>query len=224
MASVNQSKISPSLLSADILHLEEDIRRLEKNQVDWLHVDIMDGHFVPNLSFGPHILAAIRSTTDLFLDVHLMIDKPENYIEDFAKAGADLISVQVESTIHIHRVIQTIHSYGKKAGIVLNPGTPIEMIEPLLNDVDLVLVMTVNPGFGGQSFIESMVDKIEILSDLKKEHNYTFDIEVDGGITAETAVKCYNAGANVFVAGSYLFKGNHLEDRIMDLKKAVTKE
>lgn len=223
MASVDASKISPSLLSADILHLEEDIRRLEKNQVDWLHVDIMDGHFVPNLSFGPHILAAIRSTTDLFLDVHLMIDKPEIYIEDFAKAGADLISVQVESTIHIHRVIQTIQSYGKKAGIVLNPGTPIEMIEPLLNDVDLVLVMTVNPGFGGQSFIESMVDKITTLSDLKKEHNYTFDIEVDGGITAETAAKCYKAGANVFVAGSYLFKENQLEDRITDLKNAVTK-
>lgn len=214
--------IAPSLLSADILHLEKEIKELEAHGADWFHVDIMDGHFVPNLTFGPHILAAIRDITHLPLDVHMMVEHPENFIEAFYKAGADLLTVQVESTPNIHRVLQRIRSFGIKAGITLNPGTPVDMIVPLLPFVDLVLIMTVNPGFGGQLFIEPMLEKIEKVAELKRVHNYSYVIEVDGGVVPETAKKCKEAGAEVFVAGSYVFKGNETKERIAALRAAVS--
>ena len=215
------SKIAPSLLSADILHLERDIKEVEKQGADWLHIDIMDGHFVPNLTFGPDLVAAVRKVTALPLDVHLMIDNPEVFISAFAEAGADFLSVQVESTPHIHKVLQDVQKHGVKAGVVLNPGTPVELIEPVLHDVAVVLVMTVNPGFGGQTFIESTVDKIKLLDKIRKEKDLHFEIEVDGGIVPETAGICLEAGANVFVSGSYLFKKNEIAERMSALKKAL---
>ena len=215
------SKIAPSLLSADILHLERDIKEVEKQGADWLHIDIMDGHFVPNLTFGPDLVAAVRKVTALPLDVHLMIDNPEVFISAFAEAGADFLSVQVESTPHIHKVLQDVQKHGVKAGVVLNPGTPVELIEPVLQDVAVVLVMTVNPGFGGQTFIESTVDKIKLLDKIRKEKDLHFEIEVDGGIVPETAGICLEAGANVFVSGSYLFKKNEIAERMSALKKAL---
>lgn len=221
MKVTKKPKIAPSLLSANILHLESDIQELEKNGADWLHVDIMDGHFVPNLTFGPHILSAVRSITDLPLDVHLMVDKPEKFIDSFADAGADYISVQVESTKHIHKVLQSIRLKGVKAGIVLNPGTPIEMIRPLLPYLDLVLVMTVNPGFGGQIFIEEMVGKVKKIKKWKVEGGYSFSIQVDGGIVPATAEKCLEAGADVFVAGSYVFKDNQIKENMESLHEVL---
>jgi len=215
------SKIAPSLLSADILHLERDIKEVEKQGADWLHIDIMDGHFVPNLTFGPDLVAAVRKVTALPLDVHLMIDNPEVFISAFAEAGADFLSVQVESTPHIHKVLQDVQKHGVKAGVVLNPGTPVELIEPVLHDVAVVLVMTVNPGLGGQTFIESTVDKIKLLDKIRKEKDLHFEIEVDGGIVPETAGICLEAGANVFVSGSYLFKKNEIAVRMSALKEAL---
>src|SRR5699024_2826692 len=152
-----------------ILHLERDIKEVEKQGADWLHIDIMDGHFVPNLTFGPDLVAAVRKVTALPLDVHLMIDNPEVFISAFAEAGADFLSVQVESTPHIHKVLQDVQKHGVKAGVVLNPGTPVELIEPVLHDVAVVLVMTVNPGLGGQTFIESTVDNTKLLDKVRKE-------------------------------------------------------
>lgn len=214
-------KISPSILSADFANLERDIRLVEEGGADYIHVDIMDGHFVPNLTFGANVVSAIRPITKLPLDCHLMIENPENYIEEFAKAGADIITVHVESTPHIHRAIQLIKNQGVKAGVVINPGTSVEMIMPVLSEIDMVLVMTVNPGFGGQSFIKETVSKISLLDDLKKDKGYSFEIEVDGGISPETAKICKNAGANVFVAGSYIYGDPNPVDRLLSLKDAV---
>lgn len=216
------AKIAPSILSADILHLERDIRELESNGADWLHIDIMDGHFVPNLTFGPHILSAVRSVTKLPLDVHLMIEKPEEFIDMFAEAGADLISVQVESTPHIHGALQSIRQKGLKAGVVINPGTSIDVLQPLLPYVDLVLIMTVNPGFGGQAFIDTMIDKVSKVKQMKTEGGFSFSIEVDGGIIPETAKRCFEAGADVFVAGSYIFKENKIQEQMDQLREAIS--
>ncbi|WP_157455226.1 ribulose-phosphate 3-epimerase [Carnobacterium maltaromaticum] len=214
-------KIAPSILSADFANLERDVRLVESGGADYIHVDVMDGHFVPNITLGANIVSAIRPVTKLPLDCHLMIENPENYIEDFAKAGADIITVHVESTPHIHRAIQMIKAAGVKAGVVLNPGTPVEAVKYVLAECDLVLVMTVNPGFGGQSFIEETLDKITELSALKEIKNYHYEIEVDGGIVPETAAKCKLAGADVFVAGSYVYNAENPLEQIQNLKDAL---
>ncbi|PLS38362.1 ribulose-phosphate 3-epimerase [Carnobacterium maltaromaticum] len=214
-------KIAPSILSADFANLERDVRLVENGGADYIHVDVMDGHFVPNITLGANIVSAIRPVTKLPLDCHLMIENPENYIEDFAKAGADIITVHVESTPHIHRAIQMIKAAGVKAGVVLNPGTPVEAVKYVLAECDLVLVMTVNPGFGGQSFIEETLEKITELSALKEIKNYHYEIEVDGGIVPETAAKCKLAGADVFVAGSYVYNAENPLEQIQNLKDAL---
>lgn len=214
-------KIAPSILSADFTNLQADIERVEKGGADYIHVDVMDGQFVPNITFGSNVVQAIRPVTKLPLDVHLMIINPENYIADFAKAGSDIITVHVESTPHIHRAIQMIKDLDVKAGVVINPGTPIEMIKHVLPLVDQVLVMTVNPGFGGQSFITETVDKIAELAELRKVNDWTYQIEVDGGIVPETAKICHEAGADVFVAGSYVYSAEDPAAQIDQLKKAL---
>jgi ribulose-phosphate 3-epimerase len=198
-------KIAPSILSADFSKLGEEIIDVEKGGADYIHVDVMDGHFVPNITIGPLIVEAIRPVTKLPLDVHLMIENPDQYIEAFAKAGADYLTVHVEACKHLHRTISYIKSFGVKAGIVLNPATPLETIKYVLEDVDMVLLMTVNPGFGGQKFIPSVLPKIRQLKEIADEKNLRLEIEVDGGVNPETAKLCIEAGANVLVAGSAIY-------------------
>ncbi|MEW9110949.1 MAG: ribulose-phosphate 3-epimerase [Cytobacillus gottheilii] len=198
-------KIAPSILSADFARLGEEIKDVEAGGADYIHVDVMDGHYVPNITIGPLVVEAIRPITDLPLDVHLMIEHPDQYIEAFARAGANYITVHVEACTHLHRTIQLIKSYGVKAGVVLNPATPAEMIKPILEDVDMVLLMTVNPGFGGQKFIPSVLPKIKAIRNWADELGLDLEIEVDGGVNEETAKLCVEAGANVLVAGSAVF-------------------
>ncbi|WP_026692076.1 ribulose-phosphate 3-epimerase [Peribacillus kribbensis] len=199
-------KIAPSILSADFSKLGEEIKDVEKGGADIIHVDVMDGRFVPNITIGPLIVDAIRPITKLPLDVHLMIEDPDNYIEAFAKAGADYISVHVEGCRHLHRTIQLIKSYGVKAGVVLNPATPVESIQHVIQDVDLVLIMSVNPGFGGQKFIDNSLKKIRQVKEMGDSIGHTsLEIEVDGGVNEQTAKLCIEAGANVLVAGSAVY-------------------
>ncbi|WP_062048618.1 ribulose-phosphate 3-epimerase [Bacillus sp. JCM 19034] len=207
-------KIAPSILSANFAKLGEEIKDVETSGADYIHVDVMDGHFVPNITIGPLVVEAIRPVTRLPLDVHLMIENPDKYIPSFAKAGADIISVHVEACPHLHRTIHHIKELGVKAGVVLNPATPVSMIEPIINDVDLVLLMTVNPGFGGQAFIPAVLPKIQEVNRLVKDRHLQIDIEVDGGVNEETAKQCVKAGANVLVAGSAIYNKT-------DRKKAI---
>ena len=207
-------KIAPSILSADFSKLGDDIKAVEEAGADYIHVDVMDGHFVPNITIGPLVVQAIRPVTKLPLDVHLMIENPDRYIEEFAKAGADIISVHVEASPHLHRTVQLIKQHGVKAGVVINPATSVDSIRHILQDVDLVLLMTVNPGFGGQAFIESVVPKIKEVSDLVKTQGLNVEIEVDGGVNPETARLCVEAGANVLVAGSAIYGKKDLKGAI----------
>lgn len=208
-------KIAPSILSADFAKLGAEIQEVEAAGADWIHVDVMDGHFVPNITIGPLVVEAIRPVTKLPLDVHLMIENAEQYVETFAKAGADYITVHVEASPHLHRTIQMIRNAGAKPGVVLNPHTPIEAILPILSEVDLVLFMTVNPGFGGQAFIPKVLEKVSALRAIIDEKGYDIDIEIDGGINEETIQDAVRAGANVFVAGSAIF---NKEDRAKALQ------
>ncbi|MFP3916324.1 ribulose-phosphate 3-epimerase [Lysinibacillus telephonicus] len=213
-------KIAPSILAANFAKLGQEVKEVEEAGAELIHIDVMDGHFVPNITMGPIVVEALRPITQLPLDVHLMIENPDAYIEQFAKAGADYITVHVEACRHLHRTIQLIRSFGVKPGVVLNPHTPIESIQHILEDVDLVLFMTVNPGFGGQKFISSVVPKIEALSKVINERQLSVEIEVDGGITAETIVPCANAGATIFVAGSAIYNKENRAQSLQEIKAA----
>lgn len=212
-------ELSPSLLSADFYDLKTQIEQLNKLDVKYLHLDIMDGHFVPNITFGPGLIKKLRPHTDMIFDVHLMIENPEKYIEEFAKAGADIITIHPESTKHVHRAIQQIKSLGKKAGIVLNPHTHESVLEYLVEDLDLILIMSVNPGFGGQSFIESQLKKISNIKEMVDKRNSSCILEIDGGVKTSNVRKVLDAGINLVVAGSGVFNLDGIEKNVSDFRK-----
>ncbi len=215
-------KIAPSILSADFANLSSDIREAELGGADMIHIDVMDGNFVSNITIGPVVIAGIRKATKLPFDVHLMINSPEKFIPDFVKAGSDIITIHAEASSHLHGIIQTIKKHKVKAGCALNPSTPISAIENVMGDLDMVVIMTVNPGFGGQSFIESIVPKIKGVKDAIKKGGYRIELEVDGGISSDNAKVVVDAGADILVAGSAVFnKKKSIKENIADIKNAV---
>jgi ribulose-phosphate 3-epimerase len=216
----NMIKIAPSILAADFSKLADEVREVEKAGADLIHIDVMDGHFVPNITMGPIVVEALRPVTKLPLDVHLMIENPDAYIEQFAKAGADYITVHVEACPHLHRTLQLIRSTGVKTGVVLNPHTPVESILHVLDNVDMVLFMTVNPGFGGQAFIHSVLPKVKQLSTIIKERNLEIEIEIDGGVDEFTIIPCVEAGATILVAGSAIFNKENRTKALQTIKAA----
>jgi len=215
------NKLSPSILSADFSKLREEIKLVEDGGADYIHIDVMDGHFVPNITMGPAIIKSLRKTTNLIFDVHLMIDNPDDFIEDFYNSGADIITVHQESCIHLHRTIQKIKSFGLKAGVSLNPATPICLIKDIISDVDMVLLMSVNPGFGGQSLIKNVKSKIEEVKIIIDEKKLNVDIEIDGGVTIENLKEVLSWGANVIVAGSAIYKAKDVTDETRKFKKIM---
>ncbi|GEN47417.1 ribulose-phosphate 3-epimerase [Ligilactobacillus pobuzihii] len=213
-------KIAPSILSADFANLAHDVAVVEQAGVEYLHIDIMDGHFVSNLTFGANVVKALRPHSDLVFDCHMMVDDPTKYVADFAQAGANIMGVHAEATPHLHSVLSLIKVAGMKAEVVINPGTPVSVISEVLPMVDQVLVMTVDPGLGGQSFLEETMSKVKQLATAKKENNWNYDIEVDGGLNDQTVKQALAAGANVIVAGSYIFGADEPADRIKTLREA----
>ncbi|AQP43113.1 ribulose-phosphate 3-epimerase [Streptococcus gallolyticus] len=218
---MSNNKIAPSILAADYANFASELKRIEETSAEYVHIDIMDGQFVPNISFGADVVASMRKHSKLVFDCHLMVVNPERYVDAFAQAGADIMTIHAESTLHIHGALQKIKAAGMKAGVVINPGTPVSAIESVLSLVDQVLIMTVNPGFGGQAFIPEMLEKVAKVAQLRDEKGYDFDIEVDGGVDNKTIKACYDAGANVFVAGSYLFKASDLAAQVETLRVAL---
>ncbi len=216
-------KISPSILSASFDNLLSDIKIVEEAGVDMIHIDVMDGHFVPNITIGPLVLNSIRNKTKLPFDVHLMISDPDKYVEEFINSGADIITVHVEACTHLHRTIQNIKALGVKAAVSLNPATPLNTIEEILEELDMVLIMSVNPGFGGQKFIKKSIDKIERLKKMIDDKNLNIDIQVDGGISTDNVKEVVDAGANVIVSGSAIFKSDNIKDTI-NLFRELTKK
>ncbi|NPV91394.1 MAG: ribulose-phosphate 3-epimerase [Firmicutes bacterium] len=212
-------KIAPSILSADFSRLGEQVGLVEKAGADYLHIDVMDGHFVPNLTIGPLVVSALRPASRLAFDVHLMIERPESLVEEFARAGADLITFHAEASVHSHRLVQTIREAGVRAGVALNPATPIESIEYLLGDLDLVLLMTVNPGFGGQEFIRSVLPKIRRMRELIDRQGLDLELQVDGGVNLDTVSDVVSAGARVLVAGSAIFKAEDVEAAVYQMRR-----
>ena len=212
-------KLAPSILSADFGHLAEDVKKIEEGGADYIHVDVMDGHFVPNISFGAPVMKCLNGKTDLPYDVHLMIENPDRYIEDFVSPQTAYITVHQEACTHLHRTVQNIKSKGLKAGVSINPATPVSTLQCILPDVDLVLIMSVNPGFGGQKFIPGALEKVRELAEIKRSENLDFVIEIDGGITIDNIKEVMEAGVEMAVAGSAVFKADDVVQRVKDFKK-----
>jgi len=215
--------LAPSILAADFTNLEQQIKLVEKGGADWLHCDIMDGHFVPNISFGPLVVESANRVTELPLDVHLMVEKPDDYLEDFINAGADYVSVHVEEVVHLNRTVQRIKELGAKAGVVINPATTVASVKDIAEYIDLLLIMTVNPGFGGQAFIPNSLSRIKEAVNLRTELGAEYLIEIDGGVNTATAEKAFQAGADVFVAGSSIFNADDITLAVREIKTVISK-